>query len=203
MDEVKKRKYTFNKIADNSLDALIRSNSERSKEVQSNWENIKEKNIMKCKICSLEKCLDKFDIINKNRGHSYTSWSTECRECQVKRKTKERHDRAKKNGLEYNINLVFNDAKDRALKKNIDIDIDITFLIELYNKQEGVCYYSGKKMSFDINTNERLSLDRKDSEIGYLKTNVIWCCWQANNMKQCLSIDDMKKWIADIYKTIC
>lgn len=54
-------------------------------------------------------------------------------------------------------------------------------------------------MVFDINSPERLSLDRKDSTKGYIKSNVVWCCWQANNMKQDLSMDDFKKWVNIIY----
>ena len=54
-------------------------------------------------------------------------------------------------------------------------------------------------MKFDINSQERLSLDRKDSNKGYTKDNVVWCCWQANNIKQDLNLNDWKQWINDIH----
>lgn len=86
----------------------------------------------------------------------------------------------------------------RSNKTEKEMDIDTTYLVNLYNDQNGICAYSGRKMSFDINSQERLSLDRRDSSLGYTKSNVVWCCWTANNIKQDLSIEDFKAWIGAI-----
>ena len=93
-------------------------------------------------------------------------------------------------------------VKLRVKKCAMDYDLDIEFLTELYNNQNGICAYSGRKMVFDINSQERLSLDRKDSSKGYIKTNVVWCCWTANNIKQDLTMEDLKKWISLIHHTV-
>ena len=158
---------------------------------------------MICKVCDCEKELIHYSKINDKRHTiEYESWSSECKECERTRKNNEICKRAENNGLEYNIQKILIDIKTRATKFKRDFDLDIPFLIELFNTQKGVCLYSGKQMVFNINSRERLSLDRIDSSLGYIKTNVAWCCWQANNIKQSLSIEDLKKWISDIHTII-
>ena len=57
-------------------------------------------------------------------------------------------------------------------------------LLDLYNKQNGKCFYSGREMVFENNNNYSLSLDRISSSIGYHKDNVVLCCRIVNYMKQ-------------------
>ena len=129
-------------------------------------------------------------------------WVKECRDCENKRKDKIYKERVHKKGLTWNINQILKGVKLRVKKCAMDYDLDIEFLTELYNNQNGICAYSGRKMVFDINSQERLSLDRKDSSKGYIKTNVVWCCWTANNIKQDLTMEDLKKWISLIHHTV-
>jgi len=201
-DKGKKRKYTFRALSDNSLSALAMSNSVRLEEVKAKWEQIAIYNKMVCKECFIEKSLENFNRINKNRNLPYLSWSTECKNCELLRKNKERNKRAQTNGIEYNINAILKEIKKRAKQYNREIDIDISYLVELYDKQNGICPYTGCEMSFNINTFDRLSLDRIDSNKGYIKGNVRWCCWIGNNMKQNMTLEQMKEWISDIQKTI-
>lgn len=202
MEQREKRKYTFRALSDNSLNALAMSNNARLEEVKEKWQQIKLDNKMNCKICNTEKSLDNYNRININRNLSYLSWSTECKICELLRKKNDRNKRAETKGLEYNISVIMKEVKRRANKYKREYDLDLQFLVELYNSQEGICPYSGCKMSFDLHSYERLSLDRKDSNKGYTKDNVIWCCWIANNMKQDMTIEKMKDWISDIQKII-
>lgn len=197
-----KRKYTFRGIAENSLNALAESNAKRLESVREKWEQIKIDNKMTCKVCQAEKKLEDFDRINLGRNLPYISWSTECKSCKVNRKKKEKTVRLIKNGLEYNIKSILKEVQRRSQKFKRECDLNEDFLINLYNSQNGICVYSGQKMSFNLNSLERLSIDRIDSNLGYIKTNVVWCCWAANNMKQNLSVDEMKGWISDIHRIL-
>jgi hypothetical protein len=199
---MEKRKYTFRGISEKSLDALLKSKQEREYEVQKKWEQIKIDNKLACKVCAVEKTLEHYSRINLNRNLVYECWSSECKNCENQRKKLEKERAAQNKGLDYNIHVILREIKRRTNQYNRDIDIDETFLNELYNKQNGICPYTGLQMSFDINSYQRLSLDRIDSNAGYIKTNVVWCCWIANNMKQSMSIEQMKFWIASIQKTI-
>jgi len=198
-----KRKYTFTKLSENSLQALVDSLEKQKRETAIKWETIKNTNKMICRECKCEKELLQYSKINdKRKIIDYDVWAGECKECERVRKNNEVYKRAENNGLEYNIKKILIDIKKRSIKYNREYDLDIPFLIELFNNQKGICPYSGKQMVFNINSQERLSLDRIDSSLGYIKTNVTWCCWQANNIKQNLSIEDMKKWILDIHNTL-
>lgn len=54
------------------------------------------------------------------------------------------------------------------------------FLWKLFQGQKGRCALSGLRISFEEKT---ASLDRKDSSLGYLKTNVQWVHKDVNLMK--------------------
>jgi len=187
------------KPSENCINTLKENNIKRGLEKRKEWEAIAEVNKMVCRSCEKEKSLDMFC---KRKHPDYTMWVKECRDCENKRKDDIAKKRVLNNGLEWNITQILRGIKQRSKNYNRDCDVDLDFLVELFNKQEGICPYSGRKMVFDINSPERLSLDRKDSNQGYIKTNVVWCCWQANNIKQDLSMEELKKWINIIHEKI-
>ena len=177
------------------IQRLKDNNIKRGLETKKMWEQIALDNKLTCRTCEKEKSLDLF---NPRNHPDYKMWVTECKECENKRKDIVYKKRVLEKGLEWNINQILRGVYQRSNKTEKEIDIDTTYLVKLYNDQNGICAYSGRKMSFDINSQERLSLDRKDSSLGYIKSNVVWCCWTANNIKQDLSIDDFKRWIGAI-----
>jgi hypothetical protein len=74
-----------------------------------------------------------------------------------------------------------------AKNRNIEVNIDIKFLSELYEKQNGKCYYTGLLINFDDGS---ASLERVDSKIGYEESNVVWVHKNVNIMKRDLTYDD-------------
>jgi hypothetical protein len=78
--------------------------------------------------------------------------------------------------------------------KNIDVSIDD--LKEQWEKQNGICEFSGVKLILSSNTKINknpiysASLDRIDSSIGYLKGNIRWVSRAMNWMKNTMT-DDM------------
>jgi dUTP pyrophosphatase len=101
----------------------------------------------------------------------------------------------KKTGLS-NLTIFFNDKinklKHTAAQRNIDFDLKSKELENLYNKQNGLCYYTGIPLSlvstkawkqkrqadFDV-----LSVDRIDSNKGYFIKNIVLCCSAIDKMK--------------------
>ena len=67
----------------------------------------------------------------------------------------------------------FLNLKKHCKVDDIDIDIDIDFLMNLWNNQNGKCYYSGISIYFD---QELALLERLDPTKGYIKGNVVWVC---------------------------
>lgn len=91
------------------------------------------------------------------------------------------------------------DCKYRAKVKKLKFNIDYKYLLDIYNKQQGKCFYSGLAMKIkgnkDYNT---LSIDRVDSSKGYVKGNVVFCLNSINMLK---SNHDLKD-IENVFKAI-
>lgn len=88
--------------------------------------------------------------------------------------------------------------KSRARYKQIEISEDLTieYLWELFLKQNRKCPLSGELLILPThyrprwNLTTNISLDRIDSNKGYLPGNVQWVTKQVNFMKQSLSQED-------------
>ena len=80
-------------------------------------------------------------------------------------------------------------------------DLDIDVLCKLYEDQKGLCALSGRPLTFItgkgfVSTN--ISIDRIDSNIGYIESNIRLVCRHANTMKLTFSDEDLYKWCQDI-----
>lgn len=51
------------------------------------------------------------------------------------------------------------------------------------------CFYTGLPLDFMVNSPTLVSLDRVDSNGGYTKENVVFCCAIVNQMKLEMSVD--------------
>lgn len=77
-------------------------------------------------------------------------------------------------------------AKDGAKRRNIEFDISIEEIWELFEEQNKKCSLSGINLkfdSFDGAYDGNASLDRKDSEKGYTKNNCQLLTKRVNNAK--------------------
>lgn len=79
-------------------------------------------------------------------------------------------------------------------KKNKNIEFDITreFLNELWDTQNGKCYYTGIEMIIikEGKHPQHPSLDRINSDKGYTKDNVVLCCQSINFAKHSYSKEE-------------
>jgi hypothetical protein len=85
----------------------------------------------------------------------------------------------------------------RARSENILFDLDAEYLIQLWNEQDGKCFYTEHPIDFTLLTQSRAhphlfqpSLDKKDPALGYVKGNVVWTAYVINRMKNDLDYDD-------------
>lgn len=79
-----------------------------------------------------------------------------------------------------------------AKKRNIFFSLTMEDLIEQYNKQKGLCYYTGIHLKMLTTENFKyknqpdfdvLSVDRVNNEEGYVKENIVLCINAVNKMK--------------------
>jgi hypothetical protein len=123
----------------------------------------------KCDYCKEFKTEDNFKKLNNNI----------CKTCIIKNK----YPHIKIQNLYHS---ACGSSKLRGIK-NIErsiIDIDTNFLIELYNKQNGLCAYSGLPLKFGsyLHLNWSVSLERIDVCKGYIKNNVCLICYEFNTL---------------------
>lgn len=74
----------------------------------------------------------------------------------------------------------FSALKRNSISRNLDFNISIDFIESLYEKQKGLCFYTGENIDFFTKT---ASLDRINSNIGYIETNVQWVHKDINAIK--------------------
>lgn len=92
-----------------------------------------------------------------------------------------------------------------AKKRFKDFDLDLEFLKELWETQKGVCPYTGihlilpeyRKLD-DIPITRRASLDRIDSEEGYVKGNVQFVSTPINLIKSTMTDLQTKQFLKEI-----
>lgn len=91
-----------------------------------------------------------------------------------------------------------NGIKKTAKAKNLEFDLDVNFLGELFEKQNSRCAVTNiilklnnKKEKAKIY--ETASLDRINSDFGYIKNNVQWVVLGVNYMKNKHTEEDMNK----------
>lgn len=90
-------------------------------------------------------------------------------------------------------------------KRFKEVDIEIEDLVEQWEKQDGICPYTGFKLVLpeygnlkDIDFFHRASLDRIDSTKGYVRGNIQFVSTPINLMKQSQSDESIRKFLKDI-----
>lgn len=104
---------------------------------------------------------------------------------------------AKEQGLLYYARRNITSWKVASRKKNIPFNLTVDYVMDLWDKQGGRCYYTGKNLSFTLPSttigfpkSDAPSLDRLIPEKGYVTGNVAWCVWWVNRMKYEMDKDE-------------
>ena len=133
-----------------------------------------------------KKCCDCKNIY-PNTPNYFSGNHSMCKSCNSIRHKKYYSLLKKDISVEQLLQMRLYQAKYRSMKKEIEFNIDKEYLLDLYKKQNGKCFYSGLKMEIALKhdkiNNRTLSLDRVDSKKGYTKNNVVLCCDNINTMK--------------------
>lgn len=148
----------------------------------------------KCFKCKSFKPTDEF---SKNRS-SKDGFSKLCKVCysnydSVKNGYK-KNSNALKTNLEEYLKYKHNYFKRKSKLKNIDFDLDMHTLYELYQKQNGKCYYTGIEIihnsgCFDYNS---ITVERLDSTKGYTKDNIVLAAFNINSFKGMMDENEFK-----------
>lgn len=91
-------------------------------------------------------------------------------------------------------------AKNRANTKSVPFNLDVDYLIDLWDENDGCCQVSG--IEFELERAEKgkvhpyaPSLDRETPEKGYVKGNVRIVCYQLNVALSEFGLDQFEEFI--------
>eukprot|EP00397_Hematodinium_sp_SG-2012_P016208 GEMP01016529.1.p1 GENE.GEMP01016529.1~~GEMP01016529.1.p1 ORF type:complete len:455 (+),score=11.18 GEMP01016529.1:111-1475(+) len=142
-------------------------------------ERVNSEGNVRCSRCDIFKVPDAFYTVAKNRhGLSYY-----CKVCNIERMIRY-----------FNISLrgimmgVLNNAKTRAKKRALmplrekagHFELTLDSLLSLWLCQQGRCGYSDIVMNIEPYTSWRLSLERRNNNLGYVAGNVLFICAEFN-----------------------
>jgi hypothetical protein len=148
-----------------------------------------------CSRCKETKTVDCF----RKHISGIDGYQSKCKKCQYEICTDSRKAYVVKNWAK----ILFLHAKKH---NKYDFDIDEQFVSELYEKQNGKCYWFNVDMkpSNEAKYPWQPSLDRLDREKGYTKDNIVLACYSANIGRNTsdeatfsLFIEDLKKALQD------
>ncbi len=165
-----------------------------------------------CTKCGEVKAIDQF----ADRGDGYATKRAQCKECDLLRYAKYRkvnHEACKGRSLKYRsenkqkcldianayqLTLPGKMAmwKNGARRRDIDWDLNLSNL----EAMPMICHYTGEPLTLEKNQPNTISLDRLDSEKGYSKDNVVFCCAHINVMKWETGEKEFLKWCRKVVK---
>jgi hypothetical protein len=155
------------------------------------WEIVLQQGYKKCSCCFEDKALEQF---SKKKDGKFISQCKECEKIRGKDKLLK-----KTSTLEGKLITLLYGVTRRCKKKKLSQDINLEYLLQLYEKQNGCCFYTGKQMSIIGNGSKdnldkdsyfyKISIDRVNSSKGYEKNNIVLCCVGINIMKQDLPLE--------------
>jgi hypothetical protein len=95
-----------------------------------------------------------------------------------------------------------NDKSRRKL--NLPCDLTGQILLEIFEKQNRKCYYSGIEMVHNVGISQynSISVERKDPNMGYVKDNVVLCAFAINSFKGSLSEEEFKSFLIEVLPTL-
>lgn len=151
--------------------------------------------MIKCKICGEE-----------NLNSFYTSNKNHCKRCLIEKQKlryKDNPNSFKESYKEFEkkniLRVRWLAAKHRAIRKRIEFTLTMEELENLLIKQDNKCYYTGVEFKNNGDKIKSISIDRIDSNKGYVITNVRLVCSLVNTMKSDRSEIGFLNCIKDIY----
>ena len=143
-----------------------------------------------CSLCKKMLLLSNFGSAGPSKGpESLNSCCYDCR----RNKAKKFREESIENRLSYCLMTCKRTTADRNKKgrQHDEVEIDLKYVLELWEKCNGICYRFKKKMSALDDDKWCVCIDRIDSNKGYIKGNVQLVCRMYNTMKMDKTEEEM------------
>jgi hypothetical protein len=163
----------------------------RNKKYREKSKNI-ERPILSTRICSFCKVSKEISFF-KIRSANKDGFSCQCKDCEYIQTTKSRQKYKIKKWAYFLL-------KDAERHSDKPILIDENFILELFEKQNGLCYWFKVKLqpSSEAKYPWQPSLDRLDRFKGYEPGNVVLACYSANIGRNTASAEIFNMFVIDL-----
>jgi len=155
-----------------------------------------------CSLCNKELPISEFAVKSSRCKVCYREWYRKDRKNNPERYKQMTNKYRQSKGIVARLITRLSSYRRAAEKENVPFDLTTDFLFDLWQIQDGKCYYSDSNLIiFPTNGKvERLSasLDRLIPEKGYTQGNVVWCAYWINTAKGILSEHNFYKEIRNI-----
>ena len=152
----------------------------------------------RCKKCREVKSINEFQFNRRNSIKEYRlAYCNSCRKKQSYLNLNKDLQSLLKNKL--------NRIKRFQLKNNINYNLDLEYILDLYNKQNGNCFYSIIPMQIVVGNGfqqNTISFDKVIPEKGYIKGNIVLCTTRFNTIKSNLTLQELEYYMPLIYKKL-
>ena len=151
---------------------------------------------LRCLVCGRSLDPSEFDSHQEYaiRGHR----DGRCKECKRKQNQEARENYDDKKRLYKTIQARVLGASERAKRKGIPCTITKEFILDLWNKQNGLCAISKIPMTYEMDSGRiytNVSIDQIEQGKGYTEDNVQLVCMAVNQLKS--------DWHMNTVKYIC
>lgn len=145
-----------------------------------------------CFKCKISKPISLFFKHNLTLD-GYHSW---CKECCLEGN---KRSRAKQNStIEGRAKVFLRNAKNSAAKRKQSFALTVDDVVKCWNEQNGVCVYSGRKMTLNAGELTTVSIERINSNEGYTPENTVLVCQAINRMKSNFEFNDFYELCRDV-----
>lgn len=95
--------------------------------------------------------------------------------------------------------------KTRADRDGINFDLSVDYLVNLWHKQNGKCFYTDTNLEPSLAEGRKQnspSVDRVDCSQGYVEGNIVICTARVNSMKYDMTLNEMQEWTPGWYQRL-
>lgn len=157
---------------------------------------LRKNNQKKCRRCNqiYPMTQEFFSICRSYHGKRNAYLSNICKSCNSKKSQKKYLERFS------SIESYSKEILKGSTIKRKTVTITENDIINQFNKQNGLCYYTGEPLKFEPNSLYTISIDRLNPLIGYEKDNIVLCLNVVNLMKQDFDNHQFVEWCEKIVK---
>lgn len=182
----------FKKYSHKTLEGLNSHTTCRNCEYTQQYNEEWKDNKLKCHICQQYFDPNIFHIAGGNKYSIRNNRDNRCPSCKASQNKQARSNYDNKTKLIKVLQARWFGAKDRALNKNIPFTITKEDLLNLWNKQNGLCAISKIPMTYELDAGRvfsNVSIDQICPGVGYTIDNIQLVCMAVNQLKSDFEMD--------------